>query len=41
MRRLGVFSLALVATLFVVTINTHAQSMMTHHRTTVTLNVTR
>jgi len=31
MRRLGVFSLALVATLFVVTINAHAQSMMTRH----------
>jgi subtilase family serine protease len=31
MRRLGVLSLALVATLFVVTINIHAQSMMTHH----------
>jgi subtilase family serine protease len=31
MRRLGVLSLALLATLFVVTINTHAQSTMTHH----------
>src|ERR1700709_408281 len=31
MRRLGVFSLALVAILVVVTINAHAQSMMTHH----------
>ncbi|HEY1994746.1 MAG TPA: protease pro-enzyme activation domain-containing protein [Edaphobacter sp.] len=31
MRRLGVFSLAPVAILFVVTINAHAQSMMTHH----------
>src|SRR4030088_3341980 len=31
MRRLGVTSLAIVAILFVVTIQTHAQSMMTHH----------
>ncbi|MCU1249811.1 MAG: hypothetical protein JWQ49_2840 [Edaphobacter sp.] len=31
MRRLGVLSLALLATLFVVTINTHAQSTMTRH----------
>ena len=38
MRRLGVFSIALVAILFVVTINTHAQSMMTHHVRDLTRN---
>jgi subtilase family serine protease len=38
MRRLGAFSLALVAILFVVTINTHAQSMMTHHVRDLTRN---
>jgi subtilase family serine protease len=38
MRRLGLFSLALVATVFVVTINSHAQSMMTHHVRDLTRN---
>jgi subtilase family serine protease len=38
MRRLGLFSLALVAAMFVVTINTHAQSMMTHHVRDLTRN---
>jgi kumamolisin len=38
MRRLGVFSLALVATVFVVTINSNAQSMMTHHVRELTRN---
>jgi subtilase family serine protease len=38
MRRLGVFSIALVAILFVVTINAHAQSMMTHHVRDLTRN---
>jgi subtilase family serine protease len=38
MRRLGVLSLALVAILFVVTINTHAQSTMTHHVRDLTRN---
>src|ERR1700692_4693276 len=38
MRRLGAFSLAVVAILFVVTINTYAQSMMTHHVRDLTRN---